>query len=511
MAEAEIKVRLEADDKASDKIKGVGGSLDKLSGGAGKALNVIKGFGVAFAGVATAVGAFAVASVNKFSEVGDAVEKMSIRTGFAAESISALRVAADASGTSIDSVEMAIKTMSRTMGDAFRNADIAKESFRGLGISVQDIEMLEPEQMFVELGNAIAKIEDPILRMDKAAQLFGKSGTDLLPLFEDGAFSMEEWSKKAKELGVSFNDLAAANAAKLNDALGELKAAFSGVALTVGSELAPKFVEIVEKMKPFIAQAAKFLAENLPVWIDIAVSAFGRLWDFVQRVRQIFNDVVAAIQGFINKIAEFGVIEAVWDALSTSAQNVAKVFRESLWPALQNVFAALEPYIPTLTAVAQLIGITLLGALLAVIKILEVALIVFAKVAAFLSNALAGALEVAIKGWDKLTQTLDKVVGYFRSVWEWADKAAKAAAGVVSGGIGKVGKVLGFAEGGIVPGPIGAPVPAIVHGGERIIPNGGGGGAGISMVFQSPVFLDALAADKFSEMVMQRLKNGTRV
>lgn len=33
-------------------------------------------------------------------------------------------------------------------------------------------------------------------------------------------------------------------------------------------------------------------------------------------------------------------------------------------------------------------------------------------------------------------------------------------------------KLLGFADGGIVPGPIGTPVPAIVHGGERIIPNG---------------------------------------
>ena len=37
---------------------------------------------------------------------------------------------------------------------------------------------------------------------------------------------------------------------------------------------------------------------------------------------------------------------------------------------------------------------------------------------------------------------------------------------------GKIGSLLGFAQGGIVPGPIGSPVPAIVHGGERIIPVG---------------------------------------
>jgi len=42
--------------------------------------------------------------------------------------------------------------------------------------------------------------------------------------------------------------------------------------------------------------------------------------------------------------------------------------------------------------------------------------------------------------------------------------------------IGSMVGALGFAEGGIVPGPIGAPVPAIVHGGETVIPVGGGAG-----------------------------------
>jgi hypothetical protein len=47
------------------------------------------------------------------------------------------------------------------------------------------------------------------------------------------------------------------------------------------------------------------------------------------------------------------------------------------------------------------------------------------------------------------------------------------------GGLSSVGKVLGFAEGGVVPGPKGAPVPAVVHGGETITPPGEGGGAGV--------------------------------
>jgi len=37
---------------------------------------------------------------------------------------------------------------------------------------------------------------------------------------------------------------------------------------------------------------------------------------------------------------------------------------------------------------------------------------------------------------------------------------------------GSVGGLMGFAEGGLVPGSLGSPMPAIVHGGGRIFPPG---------------------------------------
>jgi hypothetical protein len=53
-------------------------------------------------------------------------------------------------------------------------------------------------------------------------------------------------------------------------------------------------------------------------------------------------------------------------------------------------------------------------------------------------------------------------------------------AGRAVGSLSSVGKVLGFEKGGIVGGPTGAPVPAIVHGGEEVIPNGGSRGGDIT-------------------------------
>ncbi len=50
-----------------------------------------------------------------------------------------------------------------------------------------------------------------------------------------------------------------------------------------------------------------------------------------------------------------------------------------------------------------------------------------------------------------------------------------AAGGVVDkakGFLGGIGKVFTGAAGGVVPGPLGRPVPAIVHGGEMVLPVG---------------------------------------
>ncbi len=54
--------------------------------------------------------------------------------------------------------------------------------------------------------------------------------------------------------------------------------------------------------------------------------------------------------------------------------------------------------------------------------------------------------------------------------------------GIISGIGSAFGKIMGFADGGIVPGKTGAPMPAIVHGGEKITPAGGGGNVEINII-----------------------------
>ncbi|MCK4827666.1 hypothetical protein KA005_68700, partial [bacterium] len=68
--------------------------------------------------------------------------------------------------------------------------------------------------------------------------------------------------------------------------------------------------------------------------------------------------------------------------------------------------------------------------------------------------------------WDIISAPFRWLADKIRGIWDWFGDIG-----------GRVGRWLGFQQGGVVPGPVGAPQLAVVHGGERIIPAGAGMGS----------------------------------
>ncbi|MCG3203926.1 MAG: hypothetical protein KCHDKBKB_00603 [Elusimicrobia bacterium] len=94
---------------------------------------------------------------------------------------------------------------------------------------------------------------------------------------------------------------------------------------------------------------------------------------------------------------------------------------------------------------------------------------------------------------------------------EGIKSALRGLGGIASTIAGKMGLGdLKFEHGGIIPGPIGAPIPVIAHGGERVVPrsgaDSGGMGGGIVINFNGGVVLDSEArtqelAEKIGRML----------
>lgn len=243
---------------------------------------------------ATAMGGAITAAVGvaatKFSTFGDEVAKMAKRTGLTTEAVSALRFAADQSATSIEAIEKSIRRLSVNIFNG-------SKAFERYGISIASIRNADPEKQFQAVADAIARIEDPTKKLAAAQELLGRSGAELLPLFEQGGQGLRDYADQAQRLGLIMSADAAASAEILNDKIGQLKLQFQALWVNVGQQLAPALIDLITKVQEFIPPLIEWIGNNDTLIISVAALGAGLV-----TLGTTLLVVSASIKGFVAAI-----------------------------------------------------------------------------------------------------------------------------------------------------------------------------------------------------------------
>ena len=130
--------------------------------------------------------AFSVGAVISFAkEIGAFAGRMkdlSAETQISTTKLQAWNYLAAGVGLTVEDVTGAVTQMSKRIagGD-----DSAAAAIERLGLSIYQIQQLNPSDAFVQIGEAIAKIENPMERTRTAMELFGRSGGRMLRLMSD--------------------------------------------------------------------------------------------------------------------------------------------------------------------------------------------------------------------------------------------------------------------------------------------------------------------------------------
>ena len=214
------------------------------------------------------------AAVLQFGRLGDEVQKMSLRTGFSTESLSELRFAMEQAGTSIQGFEVGVRRMSGFIEDAKDGLSTSTIALDKLGVSVDDLVGKSPEDTFFTLANAMAGVEDATQKAALAQDIFGRSGTQLLPLLAEGADGIEALRQEARDLGIVMDQETANKAAKMQDAINSAKQSMNGLAITVGTTLAPAITLIA---KGFSVLPAQFRAAAVAAGVFFTAMRLGLL------------------------------------------------------------------------------------------------------------------------------------------------------------------------------------------------------------------------------------------
>ncbi len=126
-----------------------------------------------------------VGAVKSFTDWGSELTHMSERTGIGVEALSELDYAAKISGSDMETFETGIRKMSKAITGVNEESKAAQKTLAHLGLTVDQLAGLGPEKQFELIANQLSKIQDPTRKAAIAMEIFGKSGTKLLPMMND--------------------------------------------------------------------------------------------------------------------------------------------------------------------------------------------------------------------------------------------------------------------------------------------------------------------------------------
>lgn len=335
----------------STQLKNIGGSISNAGG-------KIKDMGAKFMPVTTAIGgvtAAAGALAMKAASTGDRIDKMSQKVGLSRKSFQEMEFIMSQSGGKIESMQTGMKTLTKQMSGAATGSKTSSAAFQQLGVSVTNADgsLRNQEDVMWDTIKALQGMDNQTQKARIASQLFGKAGTELMPLLNSEAGSLDKMRKKANDLGLVMSDDAVDASVKFTDTLDQLKRSLMAAGAKIGAALLPhiqKFAQYLVKNMPkiqatiqgvvtkitsisptvmkVIGVAALVAAAIGPVLVTIGsmVVAIGGL---VTAIGWLFSPIGLFVAGITAAIAATVLMVKNWKKLEAAAKTLWKNLKTS--------------------------------------------------------------------------------------------------------------------------------------------------------------------------------------
>lgn len=339
------------------KIKGFGTALSAFGRG-------VMAYGskmMAFAGI----GMTGVAFVTKrFIEMGDALNKMSDRTGATVEWLSAMAFATERSGATIAMLEHAIRKLNKAIAEAQRGSKTPYDTFRKLRIDPNSMQFknMDAGAQFELVAKRLNEVRSQAEKTRIAMALFEESGTMLLPMLGN----IDSLKQKAKELGIIITKEQADIAASLLDAWTNVKYQLNSIFMSLGEAIAPALKQAANWLSSMVKPVQKFVNQHKELFIMmvkglalflmlggviVSVGAvLGGLGIILKAIGSAFIFTGGLIKGFAVTIGTvFGLVGKATGAIIGFAKTVSRAVKAI--PAL--LFVITHPWMATVNGIVM--------------------------------------------------------------------------------------------------------------------------------------------------------------
>ena len=252
-AENEVLIKkLEQSQKKIGKFtKKSGSKLKKLSGlfkSLGKGITI----GTGAAGIALA------ALTVKTMQTTDALGKTSDKLGVMPAKLQAMQRAAQLTGVSIDTTNMALQRMVRRVQEASLGTGEAKGAIAQLGLEAKELAELPVDEQFKRIADAMGDVSESGEKVRLAMKLFDSEGVALVNTLALGSAGLEKIESDMDAFGLSLTRLEISRVEQANDAFLLARENVKSFAQSFVVELAPAVKLISDKFSDYAKEQGGF-------------------------------------------------------------------------------------------------------------------------------------------------------------------------------------------------------------------------------------------------------------
>lgn len=215
------------------------------------------------------------AAIFRFADAGDNLDKMAARTGASTKALAEWSFAAEQSGASAEVVEKGFTRLQKNLYDAQAGTKKSVDALKQVGLTWDDLKDKSPEEQFQLVAEGIGKIENQAIKAGAANDLFGRSGTRLLPLFDQQKEGMEALRQEARDLGLSIGPEQAKAAADFTDAKNRIMRGVSAMVFNIGGALVPTLVDLSKYVVDFVRVSIEWIRNNKAIIQIVAATGVG--------------------------------------------------------------------------------------------------------------------------------------------------------------------------------------------------------------------------------------------
>lgn len=191
--------------------------------------------------------------INRADELG----KMGAKLGIPVEALSQLQHAADMDDVSLDSLSTGLRKLAQNMTTVGNGP--AQQALAQLGVNARDAsgKLRSTQDVLGDVADKFAHLHDSAGKTALAMAIFGKSGSDLIPLLNEGRAGLKDMADESDRLGLTISSAASAEANAFNDNLHRVGDAMQGIVTRITTAMLPSLVAI----SSMLASAAQWTAE----------------------------------------------------------------------------------------------------------------------------------------------------------------------------------------------------------------------------------------------------------